>query len=79
MRFRIAAAALAVVVPVTCASPATASPKGWADASDIGRDLLVGAALGVPAIQGDWRGDLEAGGQHARRGRDDLRTEGTDP
>ena len=62
MRFRIAAAALAVVVPVTCASPATASPKGWADASDIGRDLLVGAALGVPAVQGDWRGDLEAGG-----------------
>jgi len=62
MRFRIAAAALAVVIPVTCASPATAWPKGWADASDIGRDLLVGAALGVPAIQGDWRGDLEAGG-----------------
>ncbi|MEG3164413.1 phosphatase PAP2 family protein [Sphingomonas sp. PB2P19] len=39
-----------------------ASHKGWDDASGIGRDLLVGAALGVPAIQGDWRGDLEAGG-----------------
>ena len=61
MKFRIAAAALAIVIPVTCASPATASPKGWADASDIGRNLLVGAALGVPAVQGDWHGDLEAG------------------
>jgi len=31
-------------------------------ASSAGRDLLIGAALGVPAVQGDWRGDLEAAG-----------------
>lgn len=55
-------ATLIVITPVVSASPAIAGPKGWADASDIGRDLLVGAALGVPAIQGDWRGDLEASG-----------------
>lgn len=59
---RLAIAALALLAPVAWASPAMASPKGWADASSVGRDLLVGAALGVPAIQGDWRGDLEAGG-----------------
>jgi membrane-associated phospholipid phosphatase len=43
-------------------SPACASDKGWGDASSIGRDVLVVAALGVPAVQGDWRGDLEAAG-----------------
>jgi membrane-associated phospholipid phosphatase len=36
--------------------------KAWGDASGIGRDVLVGVALGLPAIQGDWKGDLEAGG-----------------
>lgn len=43
-------------------SPAMARHHGWATASNVGRDLLVGAALGVPAVQGDWRGDLQAGG-----------------
>lgn len=42
--------------------PAQASPHGWAQASNIGRDALIAAALGVPAIQGDWSGDLQAGG-----------------
>lgn len=59
---KFAVAALALSAPFALASPAVAGPKGWADASDIGRDLLVGAALGVPAVQGDWRGDLQAGG-----------------
>jgi membrane-associated phospholipid phosphatase len=35
--------------------------KAWDTASDIGRDALVAAALGVPAVQGDWKGDLQAG------------------
>lgn len=35
---------------------------GWAKVSDIGRAALVGTALAVPAVQGDWRGDLQAGG-----------------
>lgn len=35
---------------------------GWAKVSDIGRAALVGTALVVPAVQGDWRGDLQAGG-----------------
>lgn len=42
------------------ASPAYASPKGWGQASGIVRDMLVGAALGVPAVQGDWQGDAQA-------------------
>jgi len=39
-----------------------ASTHGWSQASSIGRDLVVAAALGVPAVQGDWTGDLQAGG-----------------
>ena len=45
------------------AQPASArDTKAWGDASSIGRDALVVVALGLPAIQGDWKGDLEAGG-----------------
>ena len=47
---------------IGAAQPCAASPHGWDKASSAGRDLLIAAALGVPAIQGDWRGDLEAGG-----------------
>ena len=43
-------------------SPACASPHGWGKASGIARDALVGAALGIPALQGDWQGDLQAAG-----------------
>jgi membrane-associated phospholipid phosphatase len=43
-------------------APAVASDHGWSTASGIGRDVLVAAALGVPAVQGDWTGDLQAGG-----------------
>ena len=51
-----------VVTSIGFASPAMASHKNWEDVSTVTRDLLVGAALGVPAAQGDWRGDLEAAG-----------------
>ncbi|WP_420136329.1 phosphatase PAP2 family protein [Sphingomonas sp.] len=44
------------------ASPAAAGAHGWGQASDIGRDALLAAALGVPAVQGDWNGSLQAGG-----------------
>lgn len=56
--FAVIAAAVAIASP----SSAQASAHGWGKASSIGRTLLVGAALGVPAVQGDWRGDLEAAG-----------------
>jgi len=42
------------------ATPGQASEKGWANASDIGRDALTVAALGLPAVQGDWEGAKEA-------------------
>jgi membrane-associated phospholipid phosphatase len=35
--------------------------KAWDTASDVGRDALVVAALTVPAVHGDWNGDLQAG------------------
>ena len=53
------------VLAISCAAPiapALASDHGWSTASGIGRDVLVAAALGVPAAQGDWTGDLQAGG-----------------
>ncbi len=54
---RLACAALAI----GCAAPCAAGPHGWDQASSIGRDIMVAAALGVPAVQGDWQGDLQAG------------------
>ena len=55
--------AFAVIAGIAAVgTPADASAHGWSTASGIGRDVLVVAALGVPAVQGDWRGDLEDGG-----------------
>lgn len=54
--------AVALAAALAAASPAQAKHHGWATASSVGRDVLVGAALGVPAVHGDWRGDLQAGG-----------------
>ena len=59
---KFAATCSLIVGAVGLASPAAASDHGWSTASGIGRDVLVAAALGVPAVQGDWRGDLQAGG-----------------
>jgi membrane-associated phospholipid phosphatase len=47
-------------------TPASAgNVKAWDQASNVGRDVLVVAALGLPAAQGDWQGDLQAGGSMA--------------
>ena len=59
MSYRLGRAALCV--GLVLALPAPANAGRWTDVSDIGRDVLIGAALGVPAIQGDWDGDLQAG------------------
>jgi membrane-associated phospholipid phosphatase len=59
---RRAVALLAVFIATFHPTPAIAGHHGWAKASSAGRDLLVAAALGLPAAQGDWHGDLEAGG-----------------
>lgn len=52
-----AAAFLVAAVPTA----ATAGDHGWGIASSVVRDGLVAAALGVPAVQRDWAGDLQAG------------------
>ncbi len=41
-------------------APAHADEHDWATASDIGRDVLVVTALGLPAVQGDWQGTKQA-------------------
>jgi hypothetical protein len=51
-----------VVACTLSTAPAVAGDHSWNTASGIGRDVLVAAALGVPAVQGDWTGDLQAGG-----------------
>jgi membrane-associated phospholipid phosphatase len=44
------------------AVPVHASPHSWSEASTIARNVVVGVALGIPAVQGDWNGTLQAGG-----------------
>ncbi len=51
-----------VAVGLSSAAPAHASDKGWNNAGSIARDALVVAAFGVPVVQGDWEGALQAGG-----------------
>ncbi|HEX8445103.1 MAG TPA: phosphatase PAP2 family protein [Sphingomonas sp.] len=53
---------LCAIMLFLISSPAAASHRGWGKASGIARDALVGVALGVPAVQGDWHGDLQAAG-----------------
>ena len=53
-----------LVIPALCASliamPAHADEKDWGTASDIGRGALVIVALGLPAVEGDWKGAKQA-------------------
>ena len=51
-----------VIAAGLCATAAPASDRGWAKASNATRTVLIAAALGVPAVEGDWAGDLQAGG-----------------
>jgi membrane-associated phospholipid phosphatase len=59
---RTAPAALAAATIALLPSVAHAGGHGWDVASSVARDALVVSALGVPAVRGDWRGDLQAGG-----------------
>src|SRR3546814_11374108 len=53
---------IGIAASVGLAAPVQAGEKGWDDAGSIARDALVVAAFGVPAVQGDWDGVLQAGG-----------------
>lgn len=57
--YRAGIGALAAV-SLGISGPATASERDWDLASDVGRNALVVAALGLPAVQGDWRGTKQA-------------------
>ena len=59
---RLALTAAGAAIAFTFASPAYASEKGWDDAGTVAKNALIVAAFGVPAVQGDWEGVLEAGG-----------------
>lgn len=47
------------------ATPAQASNKGWADASDVGVYSLMALSIGLPAVRGDGNGALQAAGSLA--------------
>ncbi len=55
-------AAMAAGLTLTFATPAVADERDWGNASDIGRDALVIAAIGLPAVSGDGTGALQAAG-----------------
>jgi membrane-associated phospholipid phosphatase len=61
MRAKGATLWVGLAVLIAPAPASSRSLKGWEDASTIGRDALVVAALGMPAVQGDWAGDIQAG------------------
>jgi membrane-associated phospholipid phosphatase len=52
----------AVAVVMASASPAQASKKGWATASDVGAYSLIALSVGIPAIEKDGKGVLQAAG-----------------
>lgn len=59
---RLRSMATALVAPALCfATPAMADEGDWATASDIARDALVIAALGVPLVKKDGDGAVQAG------------------
>ena len=53
---------IAIGIALGFAVPGHASEDGWNDAGTIAKNALVVAAFGVPAIQRDWNGVLQAGG-----------------
>ncbi|MEG3155833.1 phosphatase PAP2 family protein [Sphingomonas sp. RB1R13] len=53
---------LLAVASIVTPSPALAlSHHSWSQAGSIARDGLVGVALGLPAVEGDWGGAEQAG------------------
>ena len=48
------------LISVTFATPASAGTKSWDTASTVGEGVMIAAALGIPAVQKDWKGDLYA-------------------
>ena len=44
-----------------CPIQALASPHGWSQASSIARTIVVASALGLPVLEDDWNGALQAG------------------
>ena len=51
---------LPLAASLLMATPARADEKDWSTASDIGRNGLMVVALGLPAVQGDWKGAKQA-------------------
>lgn len=53
--------ALALSLAASSQAAYARDEKAWDHVGGIARDGLVVAALGIPVIEGDWKGDLQAG------------------
>lgn len=53
---------LALAAAAVVSSPAQASPKGWQTASDIGVYSLMAVSIGLPLVEKDKNGALQAAG-----------------
>lgn len=60
--------AVAAAAILLSASPAQASNKDWATASDVGVVALTALAIGLPAVHGDSRGAIQSAGSEAAAG-----------
>lgn len=58
----------AAILALACATPAQASNKDWAIASDVGVVALTALAIGLPAVRGDGAGALQAAGSEGAAG-----------
>lgn len=62
MKFHRSLASVAVLAAGLAASPAQASPKSWQTASDVGVYSLMAVSIGLPLVQNDTQGALQAAG-----------------
>ena len=60
---------VALVAAFTVSSPAQAGPQGWQTASDIGVYSLMAVSIGLPLVQKDTKGALQAAGSRSKTDR----------
>lgn len=57
---RIAISIVCAACAMTVQPAAARDTKGWDDTGSVARDVLVVTALALPAVKGDWKGELQA-------------------
>ena len=60
MRLIIGGSLACAMAAMTMAPAAARDTKGWDDSGSVARDILVVTALALPAVKGDWKGEVQA-------------------